>query len=355
MWKVMDLVGNRYGKLTVLRRGTNTKGGSARWVCLCDCGEETVVNSKHLRTGHTSSCGCLAHESRKTHGMSGSSEYRCWRSMLSRCLCPQNTAYALYGGSGITVCQRWVDSFSDFLSDVGRRPSLSHTLDRIDNSQGYEPNNVRWATKTQQIQNRECAVVLTIDGITKPITEWSKVSGVPSKTIYDRYRLGKSSRDAVFRPWRVQKALPSLATGVVKSASAEYRAWKTMISRCTRQSDRSYENYGGRGVAVCSEWMLSFDTFLADVGFRPTDAHSLDRIDCNGDYCKDNCRWATVVVQSSNRRSARVFTANGETQTVAEWARRCGVSHSMILRRIEILHWPVEQAVTTKKGVRRQA
>jgi hypothetical protein len=152
-------IGARFGRLTVIGEPARGKGTttSLRVDVRCDCGTEKTIRISSLGTS-ARSCGCLNREvastNNRTHGMRKRNEYAIWTSMKQRCLNPAHRHYASYGGRGITVCQRWQDSFEAFLADVGPRPSKAHTLDRIDNDRGYEPDNVAWRTRTEQAQNR---------------------------------------------------------------------------------------------------------------------------------------------------------------------------------------------------------
>lgn len=155
--------GDRFGRLIVLaelepRRRPNQT--TRRMLCRCDCGVEKDVPLTGLKTGTTKSCGCLAREkwiaARTKHGDSKAKapEYLIYGAMIARCENPNNADFKDYGERGITVCARWRSSYADFLSDMGRRPTPRHSIDRIDNDRGYEPDNCRWATAHEQRMNQ---------------------------------------------------------------------------------------------------------------------------------------------------------------------------------------------------------
>lgn len=123
------------------------------------------------------------------------------------------------------------------------------------------------------------------------------------------------------------------------SRGPEYRAWCALIGRCTNPKNKSYRNYGGRGITVSPEWLASFETFLADMGPRPS-GMSIDRLDNNKGYCKENCAWRGVLEQANNRRTTRRIAFNGETHTILEWSEKTGVRTDLIRARLR--HgWPL--------------
>lgn len=160
---LIDEVGNRYGKLTVVSLARGKRGHSAQFLCRCDCGKERTAFGYRLRGGYVRSCGCLRGLSQLRHGMArrGSSRSKIhgiWSSMLSRCTNPNVTAYRNYGARGIVVCERW-HSFENFYADMGDRPE-GMTLDRVDNDGPYSPENCRWTDNKTQTRNRRAVLVV---------------------------------------------------------------------------------------------------------------------------------------------------------------------------------------------------
>ncbi len=164
MGKFINLVGKRFGKLVVQKLGeTKTKDNKYRWQCLCDCGNQLTTSGSLLRTGQTRSCGCLqSYNGRKqlsllnrfSHGKTNTVEYRAWSSMKARCYDVNHEAYHNYGGRGIAVCDRWLNSFEYFLEDMGERPSSEYSLNRIDVEKGYCLDNCEWATEAKQSRDK---------------------------------------------------------------------------------------------------------------------------------------------------------------------------------------------------------
>lgn len=154
MAKASDLVGQTFGQLTVVMRADiKSNRGESIWVCKCSCGGTSAVLQWNLRSGNTKSCGCLKIAKNTKHGKINSREYNSWAKMTQRCRNKENPKYNDYGGRGITICDRWKESFENFLEDMGYCPE-GLSLDRIDVNGNYEPGNCRWTDNTEQSYNQ---------------------------------------------------------------------------------------------------------------------------------------------------------------------------------------------------------
>ena len=192
MPKAIDLTGQQFHFLTAIRRAENSAEGKARWVCRCVCGKEVTVAAADLKKKKTStkSCGCmrskLLGEARTTHGMSHHPAWGVWHSMKQRCLDPNHRAYHNYGGRGIKVCERWLESFENFWADMGSTWQKGLDLDRIDNNGNYSPENCRWTTRRENVLNqRRTAFIDTPQG-RLPISVASEMTGIGATTLYYR-------------------------------------------------------------------------------------------------------------------------------------------------------------------------
>lgn len=176
MTRYHDLTNTRFGRLFVVGLDRVTEANRAYWTCWCDCGKEKAIRADGLTTGAVQSCGCLGRERRtaasvvaslkhgKTRGKRGEQrqppEYRAWTNMKTRCYNQKSKRYVDWGGRGIKVCDRWLNSFENFYADMGPKPAPGYSIDRIDVDGNYEPGNCRWAdAKTQRNNRRDSKVV----------------------------------------------------------------------------------------------------------------------------------------------------------------------------------------------------
>lgn len=171
-----NLVGQRFGKLTVIKRTGIYKQGQ-KWLCRCDCGNVTEVFTVYLTHGDTKSCGCLKREKMLKHGYGNTKLYNVYQAMKYRCFNEKAQEYHRYGGRGITVCEEWKKDFLAFRKwaiDNGYKENKGLTLDRINNDGNYEPTNCRWVNRGIQALNRGTTIMMTFNGKSKPQYKWCK-------------------------------------------------------------------------------------------------------------------------------------------------------------------------------------
>ena len=210
--------GQRYGRYIVL--STHRRIGTYSYYakCQCDCGSESrYVTTSCLRNETAQSCGCLHKERVTKHGHWGHPIFTVWSGMMQRCYKKNNKRYARYGGRGIKVCDRWHD-VSNFISDMNDKFKPGLTIDRINNDKGYSPKNCRWATRSEQARNYSRNVLLTYNGETLCLADWSIKIGIPYKVLHDR----------VSRGWSVEDTLTKkVMTTKESSAIARHTRWNT--------------------------------------------------------------------------------------------------------------------------------
>lgn len=206
MAKYLDITGQKFGRLEVIKFAGYTKHKAVTWRCKCECGNEVVVRGDHLRYGRTSSCGCLRAETsakrgkdNAKHGMWNTRLYHCWQHMKQRCDGTGNEANRKrYHDRGIRVCDEWYNSFETFMKwslENGYQDNL--TLDRIDNNGNYEPSNCRWANAITQQNNVSTNKYLQYKGKTQTMAEMAREYGIKYSTLQTRLKRGWSIKRAL--------------------------------------------------------------------------------------------------------------------------------------------------------------
>jgi hypothetical protein len=196
-----DLKGQKFNRWRVLEKSHTNKHGKIMWLCQCICGTNKVVNGADLRNNKSKSCGCwnnenillinITHGNTKQHKLTP--EYKTWTGIKDRCNNPNNKGYKNYGGRGIKVCDRWLNDFNAFFSDMGKRPSPKHSLDRYpDNDGNYEPSNCRWATRHEQANNTRTNRWIDHNNIKKTLTNWAIHFNINPSTLHSKLKNGES-------------------------------------------------------------------------------------------------------------------------------------------------------------------
>ena len=194
----IDLTGQYFGRLKVLcyYNTADDKDRKAKWLCECACGRFKVISGKSLRDGDTKSCGCIKEEQK--HPLCNTRLHSIWKNMKTRCYLPSKPCFKRYGARGIVVCNDWKNSFSSFAEwaiGSGYRDSL--TLDRIDNNGDYTPKNCRWVTRQRQSNNMASNHLVTFNGRTQTLMDWSRETGIPHSTLWKRLKEGWTEEEAL--------------------------------------------------------------------------------------------------------------------------------------------------------------
>lgn len=194
MGKIKNLINQKFGRLTVIEFAGFGSSHKTQWKCKCDCGKEVIVKSNSLITGHTKSCGCLETEVKreinKTHGLRYDPLYRTWLNMRDRCNNPNNSHYIYYGKKGVKVCNLW-NNFKEFHTwaySNGYIPNSNLSIERVDNSKGYCPENCKWIKISEQSKNKTSNYQIEYDGKLRTVAEISEITGIKAPTLYSRIR-----------------------------------------------------------------------------------------------------------------------------------------------------------------------
>lgn len=197
MGKFVDITGQRFGRLVAINAKEKDKYGAYLWTCQCDCGNVIKSYSWDLKNGRTKSCGCFKLDNitafNYKHGNCYTRIYRIWLGMKDRCTNPKNNSYHNYGGRGITICENWKNDFNSFYNwaiSNGYNDTLS--IERIDVNGNYCPENCKWATISEQNNNTRRSILITYNGETKTLKEWSSSFKLNYSTVYSRYKKGNT-------------------------------------------------------------------------------------------------------------------------------------------------------------------
>ena len=188
-----ELSGKRFGRLLVIEKSGVTPNGIILWKCLCDCGNIVSIRSTHLVNGKTKSCGCfqrdVASKLKKSHGLSDSRLFMIWQAMKQRCNNSNSDYYKFYGGKGIKICAEWESDFLSFYNwSISNGYTDKLTIDRIDINKGYSPDNCRWATASEQSNNKSDVKYVTYHGAKGSFTDMCRKLNVNRSTIQYRCR-----------------------------------------------------------------------------------------------------------------------------------------------------------------------
>lgn len=195
--KKIDLSGSVFGRLSVIKRDAPIIGNDGKsrtsWLCKCECGNNVIVKTDALRSGTKNSCGCLQKETigrlNYKHGEARKTkENRAWYKLKERCYLKSSPKYPLYGGRGITVCDRWLNSYENFLDDMGRAPSPHHSIDRKNVNGNYEPDNCRWATTKEQGNNLRSNIIIEYRKKFMTLKQFCEKLNLPYKSVHNKYR-----------------------------------------------------------------------------------------------------------------------------------------------------------------------
>lgn len=192
-----DLSGQVFGPWTVDRLGSRVTGKDAVWICICPCGREQSIKQWNLVSGIKRVPHCRLCRKESFLFRDYPSEHNSWKCMRARCYQPKTDGYERYGGRGVTVCDRWRNSFNAFLEDMKPKATPDLTIERLNNSGHYEPGNCVWASPIDQSANREVTIFMTVKGITKPLTAWCRELGLTRFVVWGRLKKGWSHEQAL--------------------------------------------------------------------------------------------------------------------------------------------------------------
>ena len=402
--KAKDRTGEKHGRLTVLRRGEDYRPPNGKpaiqWICQCECGTLLTVNVNNLRQGNTRSCGCLMIESATKHGLAYHPLYGVWGAMRNRCTNPDAAGYADYGGRGVTYCKEWED-LATFVRDVGPRPSNEHSLDRIDNDRGYEPGNVKWATLEEQAANKRRRRNAPPPRPSRKVTPRPSPATGPDLFGAERPLVPRrrQKRERIYQIWASMKGrctnpnIPQYKDwgGRGITFKREWADFLTFRREVVREiglppspkhvldrinNDGNYEpgnvrwatqkeNNNNTRQNVKIEWQgetltraewadrlnIPYDTFMQRVFRWPLERAMTTAYRPNGMGAAK--RRSRTQPDDYDPRSD-LITFEGESLSVADWARKLGMEYRTLRGRLTDHGWSIERALTTTVRKRRK-
>lgn len=320
----LNLAGQRFGRLTAISPVPNYKHLHRGWECLCDCGNTVTVRVQQLRAGKTQSCGCLRRDNPPTlsHGHTRRGKvtptYSCWQAMCARCHNPNHPNYKQFGAQGIIVCERW-SVFENFLADMGEKPG-GLQIERLDNAGNYEPENCRWANRSEKGFNNRASRKYTVNGITKSFGQWAEHLGIGRVSLWERLKKWPLDKALTTPPQRPKEPLPKTRYG-----NNWYGARRAALKRAKGKCERCKKTKTGLHI----HHKIPIRYFK-----KPEDGNFLANLMavCHPCHTKEHEEMATrfplldtIGFENSARRSRRdirrFITWRGHTKTLTEWGR----------------------------------
>ncbi len=333
---LIDLTGKKFGRLLVLRRAENGNCGQTKWWCRCECSDdkEFEVHGGCLATGNTQSCGCLmrelARDTHTTHGMCGTPEYKTWAAILKRCYSENDPGHKNYGGRGITVCDRWRNSFENFFADMGERRD-GFSIERIDTNGNYCPENCCWADKKTQANNKRTTVLVTFNGETLPITEWASKIGIKPTTLYKR---------VFIYGWPIEEAMTAKKFGrrnIQREMTTEHRLRRKAVHAVQ--------------VALRHKKITRPETCQYPDGCQEKDVQAHHHKGYSSEHRLDVIWLCRKHHEDAD--STRLIEFNGVSKPIGRWAEELGITTPGLSARLENKNWTFEEAMTTPKKCER--
>ena len=337
-----SLINKKIGRLTIIRpfyKGTD-RHKKVRCACKCDCGNIKIIDYSTLQKQTNISCGCLNKINTAKKDINQYTVY--------------NELNKIWNSIKKQSSNEWKISFNNFFDWSLQNNYFSDAiLVQIDSQKEYSPENCKWLNKNMSSIYRTNSRLITLNNITLTLTEWCLIYEIPYNIVYTRINSYK---------WDIEKALTTPVQQTYKTNQINkqknpsnlinkrrlLRIWNGIKKRCCNPQSTNYKRYGGRGIKICEEWLKDYYTFEAwalNNGYQ--DNLTIDRIDNDGNYEPNNCRWTTLEEQANNKSSNIFITIDDETKTLAQWCKQYNLSYTTIYERIVQSNWEPVKALTT--------